>query len=155
MECLHSRQSWENQKPPENRPKSGLFRGLAFYNAPSLHTVKMISRRNGKRCRFFGDWIPVAVTSSSRTLDLLPPQEQLTPKLSRATCQPASIPQCPWETTPQIQKHILFKKDVKSGARLRGRTATHRSKKGSKKGSEKVLGKGSQKGSQKGACCGF
>ena len=40
----------------------------------------------------------------------------------------------------------------KLGARLRGRTATQRSKKGSWKG---FLGRGSQKGSEKGACFGF
>ena len=39
---------------------------------------------------------------------------------------------------------------VHLGARLRGRTATQRSKKGSEKVLEKVLGKGSQKGSEKG-----
>ena len=44
---------------------------------------------------------------------------------------------------------------LKSGARLRGRTATQRSKKGSEKVLERVLGKGSQKGSEKGVCCGF
>ena len=38
---------------------------------------------------------------------------------------------------------------------LRGRTATHRSKKGSEKVLGRVLEKGSQKGSEKGACCGF
>ena len=37
------------------------------------------------------------------------------------------------------------------GARLRGRTATQRSK----KGSEKVLGRVLEKGSEKGACYGF
>ena len=42
-----------------------------------------------------------------------------------------------------------------SGARLRGRTATQRSKKGSEKILERVLGKGSQKGSEKGVCYGF
>ena len=41
------------------------------------------------------------------------------------------------------------------GARLRGRTATQRSKKGSEKVLGRVLGKGSQKGSEKGACYGF
>ena len=41
------------------------------------------------------------------------------------------------------------------GARLRGRTATQRSKKGSEKVLGGVLGKGSQKGSEKGACSGF
>ena len=41
------------------------------------------------------------------------------------------------------------------GARLRGRTATQRSKKGSEKVLGRVLGEGSQKGSEKGACCGF
>ena len=41
------------------------------------------------------------------------------------------------------------------GARLRGRTATHRSKKGSEKVLGRVLGKGSQKGSENGACYGF
>ena len=41
------------------------------------------------------------------------------------------------------------------GARLRGRTATWRSKKGSEKVLERVLGKGSQKGSEKGACYGL
>ena len=41
------------------------------------------------------------------------------------------------------------------GARLRGRTATQRSKKGSEKILGRVLGKGSQKGSEKGACYGL
>ena len=41
------------------------------------------------------------------------------------------------------------------GARLRGRTATQRSKKGSEKVLGRVLGKGSQKGSEQGACYGF
>ena len=41
------------------------------------------------------------------------------------------------------------------GARLRGRTATQRSKKGSEKVLGRVLGRGSQKGSEKGACYGF
>ena len=41
------------------------------------------------------------------------------------------------------------------GARLRGRTATQRSKKGSEKVLRRVLGKGSQKGSEKGACYGI
>ena len=41
------------------------------------------------------------------------------------------------------------------GVRLRGRTATQRSKKGSEKVLGMVLGKGSQKGSEKGACYGF
>ena len=41
------------------------------------------------------------------------------------------------------------------GARLRGRTATQRSKKGSEKVLGRVLGKGSEKGSEKGACYGF
>ena len=39
--------------------------------------------------------------------------------------------------------------------RLRGRTATQRSKKGSEKVLERVLGKGSQKGSEKGVCYGI
>ena len=38
------------------------------------------------------------------------------------------------------------------GARLRGRTATQRSKKGSEKVLGRVLGKDSQKGSEKGVC---
>ena len=41
------------------------------------------------------------------------------------------------------------------GARLRGRTATQRSRKGSEKVLGRVLGKGSQKGSEKGVCYGF
>ena len=41
------------------------------------------------------------------------------------------------------------------GARLRGRTAAQRSKKGSEKVLGSVLGKGSQKGSEKGACYKF
>ena len=41
------------------------------------------------------------------------------------------------------------------GARLRGRTATQRSKKGSEMALGRVLGKGSQKGSEQGACYGF
>ena len=44
---------------------------------------------------------------------------------------------------------------IQLGARLRGRTATQRSKKGSEKVLGRVLGKGSQKGSEKRACCGF
>ena len=40
-------------------------------------------------------------------------------------------------------------------ARLRGRTATQRSKKGSEKVLGGALGKGIQKGSEKGACYGF
>ena len=40
-------------------------------------------------------------------------------------------------------------------ARLRGRTATQRSKKNSEKVLGRVLGRGSQKGSLKGACYGF
>ena len=49
--------------------------------------------------------------------------------------------------------HAPFPPQKKLGARLKGRTATQRSK----KGSENVLGRvlGSQKGSEKGACCGF
>ena len=50
-------------------------------------------------------------------------------------------------TTRYIHEHHL-------GARLRGRTATQRSKKGSEKVLERVLGKGSQKGSEKGVCYG-
>ena len=42
----------------------------------------------------------------------------------------------------------------KLGARLRGRTATQRSK-NSEKALGRVVGEGSQKGSEKGACCGF
>ena len=45
--------------------------------------------------------------------------------------------------------------DCRRVPRLRGRTATQRSKKGSEKVLERVLGKGSQKGSEKGACYGF
>ena len=41
------------------------------------------------------------------------------------------------------------------GARLRGRTATQRSKKGLEKILEKILGKGSQKRSEKGVCYGI
>ena len=41
------------------------------------------------------------------------------------------------------------------GARLMGRTATQRSKKGSEKVLGRVLGKGSEKGSENGACYGF
>ena len=40
-------------------------------------------------------------------------------------------------------------------ARLWGRMATHRSRKGSEKVLERVLRKGSQKGSEKGVCYGF
>ena len=40
-------------------------------------------------------------------------------------------------------------------ARLRGRTATQRSKKGSEKVLGRVLGKGFSEGSEKGACYGF
>ena len=44
---------------------------------------------------------------------------------------------------------------LKLGARLIGRTATQRSKKGSEKVLGRFLGKGSQKGSEKGACYGL
>ena len=44
---------------------------------------------------------------------------------------------------------------IKLGARLRGSTATQRSKKDSEKVLGRVLGKGSQKRSEKGAFCGF
>ena len=54
--------------------------------------------------------------------------------------QSVTVPSCPM--VPECRS---------LGARLRGRTATQRSKKGSEKGSWK----GSGKGSEKGACCGF
>ena len=41
VEFLESRRSSENQKPPENHQKIGLFLSLAFYNAPSLRTVNL------------------------------------------------------------------------------------------------------------------
>ena len=41
VEFMENRRSWENQKPPENRQK-WTFLGLAFYNAPSLHTVDLL-----------------------------------------------------------------------------------------------------------------
>ena len=48
-----------------------------------------------------------------------------------------------------------FGRRLYSGARLRGCTATQRSKKGSENVLGRVLGKGSQKGSEKGAYYGF
>ena len=54
-----------------------------------------------------------------------------------------------------LQLHFLKLGILKLGARLRGRTATQRSKKGSEKVLRGVLGKGSQKGSENGVCCGF
>ena len=54
------------------------------------------------------------------------------------------------------KKGKILQSKLKLGARLRGRTATQRSKKASEKVLERVLGKGSQKGSEKGAFfCGF
>ena len=41
MEFLENRQSCENQKPPEKSPEKWTFLSLAFYNAPSLHTVEI------------------------------------------------------------------------------------------------------------------
>ena len=50
-----------------------------------------------------------------------------------------------------VPSEVLKSRDShRLGARLRGRTATQRSKKGSEKVLERVLGKGSQKGSEKG-----
>ena len=54
-----------------------------------------------------------------------------------------------WAAVDNSKRQLLL------GARLRGRTATQRSKKGSEKILGRVLGKGSQKGSEKGACYGF
>ena len=42
VEFLESRRSWENQKPPRKSPEKWTFLSLAFYNAPSLHTVELI-----------------------------------------------------------------------------------------------------------------
>ena len=41
VEFLKNRRSWENQKTPKKSPEKWIFLGLAFYNAPSLHTVKI------------------------------------------------------------------------------------------------------------------
>ena len=41
MEFLENRRSWENQKPRQNRQKSGLFWASPCLNAPSLDTDKM------------------------------------------------------------------------------------------------------------------
>ena len=57
----------------------------------------------------------------------------------------------PWQ--PPLAGQTPQRPDAtcKLGARLRGRAATQRSKKGSEKGSGEI----SQKGSGEGACCGF
>ena len=55
-------------------------------------------------------------------------------------------------SAPAVWGNML---DHQLGARLRGRTATQRSKKGSEKVLGRVLGKGSHKGSEKGAWYGF
>ena len=57
------------------------------------------------------------------------------------------------EALPLPQFRLL--ETHESGARLRGRTATQRSKNCSEKVLERVLGKGSQKGSERGVCYGF
>ena len=63
---------------------------------------------------------------------------------------------CPCQSFQQHYTHErLVLKRSQLGARLRGRTATQRSKKGSETVLGRVLGKGSQKGSEKGVCCGF
>ena len=58
MEFLQNRRSSENQKPPENLrklktprklPRKWTFLSLAFYNAPSLHTVKRKHRAPPKK----------------------------------------------------------------------------------------------------------
>ena len=54
-----------------------------------------------------------------------------------------------------LLSQFCFGVGLPEGARLRGRTATQRSKKGSEKVLGRVLGKGSQKGSQKAFCYGF
>ena len=38
VEFLENRRSWENQKTQKS-PEKGTFLNLAFYNAPSLHTI--------------------------------------------------------------------------------------------------------------------
>ena len=70
----------------------------------------------------------------------------------RARCKPENSKKCGGALS--AVKH--FQSKIRNlGARLRGRTATQRSKKGSEKVPERVLGKGSQKGSEKGVCYGF
>ena len=61
-----------------------------------------------------------------------------------------AIPRCQWR-----HRCVVTLGEILLGARLRGRMATQRSKKGSEKVLGRVLGKGSQKGSEKGACYGF
>ena len=43
MEFLENRPSWENLKTPRKSPEKWIFLSLAFYNAPSLHTVNWSS----------------------------------------------------------------------------------------------------------------
>ena len=58
-------------------------------------------------------------------------------------------------TEPNLWNRTRPRKNSLNRTRLRGRTATQRSKKGSEKVLGRVLGKGSQKGSEKGACYEF
>ena len=41
MEFLENRRSWRKAKTPRKSPEKWTFLSLAFYNAPSLHTVKV------------------------------------------------------------------------------------------------------------------
>ena len=44
VEFLQNRRSSENQTPPEKLPEQRTFLSLAFYNAPSLHTVNSLPK---------------------------------------------------------------------------------------------------------------
>ena len=54
VEFLESMRSWENQKPPENRPEKWTCLSLSFCNAPSLHTVDWNFQ---SRLKFSSVWI--------------------------------------------------------------------------------------------------
>ena len=48
LEIIENKRSSENQKPPrKNRPEKWIFLSLAFYNAPSLHTVEQRPLNSG------------------------------------------------------------------------------------------------------------
>ena len=68
---------------------------------------------------------------------------------------PLKVPEFRFLKSGSLRSGSAFGSTRELGARLTGRTATQRSKKGSENVLGRVLGEGSQKGSEKGACYGF
>ena len=111
---------------PREKGETAFVEGFSLKRPFSLSCVGKIASRRGRESKLT-DWCAFSPQGSFATL--------------RACYKGPKPPKCP--------------KWLGEGARLRGRTAAQRSKKGSEKVLERVLGKGSQKGSEKGAWYGF